>query len=701
MSSKPALLAAATAALLVQSPAIAAIQTWSLGDWELEGDSTTGALVRIANQRDPYRMNWLREPGQWDFRTWKADLSPEAKTRGGQWGLVETAHSGLLHAPRSLRVSDTVWESVYESASLTVTVRRELHADGLHESYAFKNTGMVALDLPLGSVSIAAPLFDQYPDARKSLAERCHVHLWMGGDTAWINATRMGTEPPHLGLVVTEGALDAYSQRGGTLSDRGIFLLHPAAMSIPHGKTRILSWRLFWHEGWDDFFRQISAENKVVRLSATRYTVEAGEPLEVSAQAKGPLENVVLTANGQAVPTRLDGAGLHATIPTSAPGEVLVELRRGNTRTWLRANVVASPEALIEARLRFIVAHQQRNAPGDRADGAYLAYDNETGRQIYDERVNDYNAGRERSAMGVLGALYLPRCRDEKFRQELAASLNRYAAFVARELEDESGVIYGNVGRKHWERLYNFPWFAHFHLAMYRATGDAEHLDRMVRILRSYYARDGAKYYAIGIQVLDTLAALAGAGREAERAELLALFRTHADTLLHIGTDYPQFEVNYEQSIVAPAVQLLLEMHLSTGEASYLEGARKQLPILEAFAGRQPDHRLNEISIRHWDDYWFGKIRAYGDTFPHYWSSINAAVYALYAKASGDGAWTERARAVNWGNLSAFKPDGHASAAHLYAFSTNGQPGDRNDPWANDQDWALVYLLMTQAIAAP
>jgi len=33
------------------------------------------------------------------------------------------------------------------------------------------------------------------------------------------------------------------------------------------------------------------------------------------------------------------------------------------------------------------------------------------------------------------------------------------------------------------------------------------------------------------------------------------------------------------------------------------------MPLLEAFAGQQPDSRLNEISIRHWDDYWFGKIR--------------------------------------------------------------------------------------------
>ncbi len=700
-SPKPILLAAvAAASASIPAPALAAVDVWNLGDWQIEGDASTGALVGIAHARDLHAMNWIREPGRWDNGTWKADLSPEAKTRGGQWGLVETSHSGLLHTPRSRSLSENVWEQVYQASSLTVTVHRELHDEALLESYTFTNTGMITIDLPPGSVSIAAPLFDQYPDARRSLTDRCHAHIWTGGATTWINAIRMGAEAPHLGLVVTQGAFDSYSQRAATYSDRGIFLLHPAAMSLPRGKSVTLAWKLFWHQGWDDFFAKVSAERNVVRLSAARQVVEVGESLEITARSAGPLDKAVITANGHPVPTRLEGEVLRATIPASAPGEVLVELTRDGARSLLRANVVASPDSLIEARLRFIVAHQQRAEPGAPADGAYLAFDNETGRQVYFEKVNDHNAGRERVAMGVLGALWLPRCRDEAFKKELAASLDRYAAFVARELEGEDGTVYGNVGRKNWERLYNFPWFAHFHLAMYRATGDAGHLDRMLRVFRSYYTRGGAKYYAIGIRVTDSLAALAEAGRAADRAELLALFRTHADTLLKIGTDYPPFEVNYEQSIVAPAVQLLLEVHLATGEPAYLEGAKKQLPVLEAFAGRQPDHRLNEVSIRHWDDFWFGKIRVYGDTFPHYWSALNSQAYAYYGKAVGDASWLGRARDVCRANLSLFASDGTASCAHLYARGTNGVPGKRNDPWANDQDWALVYLLLTRELTA-
>ena len=95
-----------------------------------------------------------------------------------------------------------------------------------------------------------------------------------------------------------------------------------------------------------------------------------------------------------------------------------------------------------------------------------------------------------------------------------------------------------------------------------------------------YYARGGAKYYAIGIPITDGLKALEEAGRTEEKAELLANFRTHADTIAENGPNYPTSEVNYEQSIVAPAVQLLTKMYRVTGDKSYLEVAKRQMPLL-------------------------------------------------------------------------------------------------------------------------
>jgi len=674
------------------------VVNWGNDTWSLQLDPATGALVRIENKNDPQHMNWLREAGHWAKLVWVRDTAPDAANHGGQWGLVETARTGLLCAARLQKLSENSWESIYTSPSLTVTVRRELTANDLVESYTFRNTGPIALDLPLGSASLLAPLFDQYPDASVSMTSRCHAHLWMGGSSAWINATRMGTTPPHFGLVVTEGSLDAYSQRDGTISDRGTFLLHPASMSLEPGKTQTIAWRLFWHTGWDDFFSKLKTQPNFTQLTASRYVVKVGEPLEVSADSVDSLTSAQLLANGQPIKIQPDGQHLKVSIPTSQVGDVLVELINGDHRTWLRANVIPAEDELIDARVKFIVRGQQRHAPGDILDGAYLPFDNETGQQVYAAYPSDHNAGRERLGMGVLGAMYLPFCHDEAFKTELLASLRNYAAFVNRELEDETGIVYGTVGRKDPERLYNYPWIAHFHVAMYQATGDKQHLDQAVRVLRNYYARGGGRFYAIGLPITDILTALATADRDAKRRELLDLFRRHADFFLKTGINYPHSEVNFEQSIVAPAVQLLLEVYQATREPTYLEGARQQLTILEAFCGRQPDHRLNEIAIRHWDDYWFGKARLYGDTFPHYWSALNATTYAWYARATGERVWFDRAHAVIEGNLSLFSADGHASCAHVYPLQCNSRSAAINDPWANDQDWALVSVLQLRAI---
>jgi hypothetical protein len=44
-------------------------------------------------------------------------------------------------------------------------------------------------------------------------------------------------------------------------------------------------------------------------------------------------------------------------------------------------------------------------------------------------------------------------------------------------------------------------------------------------------------------------------------------------------------------------------------------------------------------------------------------------------------------------NLSAFRADGSARAIYIYPDAVNGNPMRRWDPLANDQDWALVFLM--------
>jgi len=126
----------------------------------------------------------------------------------------------------------------------------------------------------------------------------------------------------------------------------------------------------------------------------------------------------------------------------------------------------------------------------------------------------------------------------------------------------------------------------------------------------------------------------------------------------------------------------------------YLDEVKRQMPVLEAFNGFQPSYHLNEVAIRHWDGHWFGKRELFGDTFPHYWSTITGAVYYYYALCTGDSSYQKRAENVVRNNLCLFFEDGKASCAYMYPYKIDGVKAEFYDPYANDQDWALVYYLL-------
>ena len=164
--------------------------------------------------------------------------------------------------------------------------------------------------------------------------------------------------------------------------------------------------------------------------------------------------------------------------------------------------------------------------------------------------------------------------------------------------------------------------------------------------------------------------------------------------ILISSLNYPKHEVNFEQSIVAPSIMVLTQLYLETGMQKYLDEAKKQMPVLEAFGGRQPSFHLNEVGIRHWDGYWFGKYETWGDTFPHYWSTLTAAAYHYYSLCTGDKFYQKRAENIVRNNLCLFFEDGKASCAYMYPNKVNGVRTGFYDPFANDQDWALVYYLL-------
>jgi hypothetical protein len=290
--------------------------------------------------------------------------------------------------------------------------------------------------------------------------------------------------------------------------------------------------------------------------------------------------------------------------------------------------------------------------------------------------------------MGVLLAQSLQRWPDDKIR----AALKRYHRFVRAKLQTPDGTVLGEVGGES-SRLYNFPWVAQLHLELFHVFGDKRYLADCDKTVLAYYRHGGDRFYPIGLPMVDAVETFRAAGLKREAARLLAAFRRHGDNVCRNGLALPKSEVNYEQTIVSPAILIALECHRLTGEARYLDCAKTMMPALESFGGRQPDHRLHDIAIRHWDGFWFGKRESWGDVFPHHWSATTGWAFYLYWQATGDGAYRQRARAILMNNLSSFKPDGTATCAYIYPDSVNGEGGRFPDPLANDQDWALVFLL--------
>jgi hypothetical protein len=168
--------------------------------------------------------------------------------------------------------------------------------------------------------------------------------------------------------------------------------------------------------------------------------------------------------------------------------------------------------------------------------------------------------------------------------------------------------------------------------------------------------------------------------------------------------DLHAHEVNYEQSMVAPLLEILcVAARLSgdAGEARTLEAAVvERLPWLLAFGGPQPHVRMRDIAIRHWDGYWFGREALWGDVFPHHWSALTANVLHLLPAAAAAAVERDRgmpaqrlAAQIYAANLVDFRPDGTATAAFVLPSCVSGRAAHRADPVANDQDWALFWPM--------
>jgi hypothetical protein len=494
-----------------------------------------------------------------------------------------------------------------------------------------------------------------------ALRARCHAHVWAGGRETWIKTVRWSGEGPHLALAVTEGSFAGYGLDGvteyagspvrGDISLVAADALNPGAdrRTLAPGESLTFGWTVFGYADDADFAAQLPVRLGRTPLTADRYVLTPGESAVVAGR----------------------------TVTPAAPGVTPVEV------DGAVVNVVTVPvlDELLEARTRFILEHQQ-----DPSSGALLPYDNNDEAMMRRPPRRDYNDGRERIGMGVL----LAQRRRTHPSDELVRATDRYAEFVAGKLQSPDFQVFDSSTDREFARLYNYPWVCRFWLEMYAATADPGHLDRFTGTMTAYYAAGGADFYAIGIPIARGDALLRAAGRHGDADGLLTLYRGHADAIRGRGTAYPSHEVPFEQTIVGPAATVLLEVHLVTGERSWRRDAEPHLRLLELFGGPQPDGRLHDVPIRHWDGYWFGARPRWGDVMPHHWSAVTAWAWALRAAADSDAAYAARARALSQATLHTFTAGGRGSAAYVYPLVVNGQHEHSFDPLANDQDWALV-----------
>ncbi|MCD8076759.1 MAG: hypothetical protein LUF27_17375 [Lachnospiraceae bacterium] len=479
-----------------------------------------------------------------------------------------------------------IWGTILAPDELAVRVDRSFTGEGcLRETYRFQNTSPFDVFVKRDEIGIYTTFPDDYQSAETCMKQRCHVHAWCGCNTAYLYGLRMGGEAPHLGLVLTEGSIDGYSivrDESKSSNDRGCLILHPEAFHLASMETLTLSWELFWFENREDFFRRMRRYENVLLVCAERYITFPGESQRLKLIYGGGLGtapdalpvHVIRNGTSEMVFSKTDEEGLSFGVEGMPEeyGEQCWEIQYGPYHTTAKTLALPEFQVLLKKRCAFIAGKQQYQASDSPLYGAFLIYDNEENRQYY-SHLSDHNGGRERVGMGILLARYLQKFSDPAVEN----SLRLFRSYLYRELFDrETGTVYNDICRNNDQpRLYNYPWAAEFFIEIFRLYRNPEDLESMYRALMAFYRNGGQKMYAIEIPVADSLELLYENREYKKREELLACYRRHADFMLETGLNYPAHEVNYEQSIVAPGVDFLLQVYQATKEDKYLEMAKK------------------------------------------------------------------------------------------------------------------------------
>lgn len=638
--------------------------------FDVKFSKETGAITMITPISDLYRMNFIKEGGSF------LELHSYILT-----GFSEEKNRVLAE---------------YEKNGIVINCRYNFEGEKIVCEMVLKNTNPFPVYFDgRDELMLSANINDKYDSSEICMTNRAHAHIFTGIHSTYINAERMGDCGKNLGIVFTKGSFSSYSQKKVKSNDRGYFFLHVTPFVLKTSEIYEIACEIFTHDGKKEFAEKSGNYPSCLRVGAPEgFCFVQGKMVSFEVKCKENITLACVELEGNPLPFEVDGKELKVHFRAEKLGDNKVYFTVNGVKSFAVFYVSLEPLEVVRRRVRFIIEKQQCMDETSPLLGAYLCYDNRTGRQFFDAYWPDQNASRERIGMGILIAKYLQIEKDKAIYE----SLMRYVDFLLREMVDEeTGFVSNSIGMSaSSKRLYNIPWVSVFFAEMYHLTAQERYAELVIKTMRYYYQEGGNRFYPNAVQFYELLGVVRQCGREQEYKELSELFREHADHIVKNGVHYPSHEVNFEQTIVAPAVSILLDCYKLFGEELYLREAEKHLDILRRFDSDAPDYRLNKIPIRFWDDFWFGKQQGFGDTMPHYWSVLSGYCNYLYGTLTGKEEDVSYGLACIRNNLMLFNERGEGSCAYVYPYEANGMRGEFLDDLANDQDFALYYLLKVQ-----
>lgn len=585
----------------------------------------------------------------------------------------------------------------YYLDDITLKVERRTIGDNYRETYTFTNKDEKKdITVKTDKMGIYVPFNDSYDIAEVSLNRRCNAHIWCGGNCTYIYGLRMNGEDNNVGLVLTKGYIDSYGvERKNNSNDRGDFIFYLNEFTLEPKQSYVVEWEMFAFTDIHNFFDKAGDYETFINLQSKRFSCGLGETFTLTADRF--IDSAILDDEDIHAANTKVGAKILMSYKTI--GEKLLSLTYGKYKTYAWFNVYDDIMSVIDRRINFIIDKQQILDIDSKYYGAYALFDNEENEPfILPGRLSNKNAARERVGMTCLMiSRLLKGVNNIDFKNKINDSMLLSVDFIGKQIVKEDGTVSDDAGYKKniagMHRKYNYAWYANMYTMLYELTLEIKYMNTAMKILEKFYAIGGNECYAIGLPIMRLVALTERDNLHDIGTRAKELFLSHGDAILNNGNNIPSHEVKFEQSILAPAANILLSCYNISGDVKYLEASEKFVKYLIAMNGFQPDFHMRDISIRHWDGYWFGKSKMYGDTFPHYWSCLTAEVFVLYANVSSNNTYIERADNILRNNLCLFDEEGKGSAAFIYPKFVNGRKGHFYDAYANDQDWALYYTL--------